>query len=962
MTGLVRGRETYLRVTPDLLFWGGCAAALAGFVINVMWTSVPWAVSGLLGGMALVVASLAWAVKRLARWSMSTSVGGVWLLALIYFAGPASFGAVVLLAVAALALGSLFVPASWPARGALSILAGLALISGVIGWLLPFPVHSRVAYVIVLLALVVLRWRAVTEVLRQMPAAWRTVVSEAPISSWLMAVAVGIVTTCAWLPTIHFDDLAYHLGLPSQLANLGYYKMDAASNLWAMSAWAADVLQGVTWLVAGHESRGMLDVLWLVVGLVLIWHLCEALDLPPWLRCVAVALYASLPLTAGTLTGMQTEGPTAALAAGIAVLIQHSPKPGGRKLKVFALLFGLLLALKLSNLMIAGPLGLWLLCRWRARLPWRALPISLLLLLLIAGSSYIYCWIWTGNPVLPLFNAIFHSPYYDPTNFHDHHWNAGLRWNIVWNLVFHTSRYFEGSDGTAGFVLIALGGSLLAALLDSRARPLALVALGSFLLPLTQLQYLRYPHPALALMVPAMLCGIPVATAGSRRAYGIAGVLIVLIIANLAFVPTGDWQLRSGELGRFLTTPRQDFLERYAPIDRIIQIVDRRYGPHARVLIASDAVPYGAGFAGKAYVINWYDHKLAAESQQADKDASGKGWVRLLDEIGANLVLLHTGNVSTALSAALATERGHLVSQTNGLSLWEIRHRAIAGTPTAGPPGTVTLKFDVSTLPSQPTFAKAGLLLSCKPRGAQIALAWTIGRRSAEPWSYSEWEYCLPDGTSRANLDVDVPQSITDFKVSARPVGSTRVELGLISSQLEVRPDFGWQRDIARHMRQGIPSALADWVNPWAQKGVVRNGSPTALSSTHGVVVAFNVTEALPQAALVHATLDLACDYSPAPIVIGWTMTEEGKAPKSNYAWAMCGRDGLAHASFDADAMRRVTSLTATAVPPRGTELRLLSAKSGLISDSGLKGTINRTRIETADWLTPVPDLSRAEP
>src|SRR6185437_13715466 len=142
------------------------------------------------------------------------------------------------------------------------------------------------------------------------------------------------------------------------------------------------------------------------------------LHLPPWLCCLAVALYASLPLTVGAMTGMQTEGPTTALVAGIALLIQRSSKPDRRQLLAFAVLFGLLLAMKVSNLMIAGPLGLWLLCLWRARLPWSTLPVALLLLLLVAGSSYTYGWLLTGNPVLPVFNAIFRSPYYTPTNFH----------------------------------------------------------------------------------------------------------------------------------------------------------------------------------------------------------------------------------------------------------------------------------------------------------------------------------------------------------------------------------------------------------------------------------------------------------------------------------------------------------------------------------------------------------------
>lgn len=963
MVGLVGKREAHWRVMPWFLFWLGCALTVAGSVFNGMWNSVPWAEAALLGGLGLAAALIGWVLKRVAGLAFATSAGVVWLLALIYFAGFAPFAAVVLLALAGLALGSLLVPAGWPARGGLSILAGLALISGTMGWLLPFPVHGRIAYLIVLLALVAARWRVLADMLRPMPEVWRSAVTQAPAAMWLAVMVVGVATTCAWLPTIHYDDLAYHLGLPSQLVSLGYYKMDAASNLWAVSAWAADVLQAATWLLAGHESRGMLDAFWLLLGLVLVWQLCEALDLPPWQRCLAVALYASLPLTAGAMTGMQTEGPTAALAAAVALLIQRSPGPDRRQLTVFALLFGLLLALKVSNLMIAGPLGLWLLCRWRFRLPWRALSASLPLLLLVAGSSYTYGWMLAGNPVLPVFNAVFHSPYYTPTNFHDEHWNAGFHWNIVWNLVFHTSNYVEGGDGTAGFVLIALGGSLLAALFDRRARPLALVALGSFLLPLTQIQYLRYTHQALVLMIPAMMCGMPALARGSRHLRWVAGVLVALVVADLAFVSTADWQLRHGELGWFLTEPRQDFMARYAPTDQVMDAVNERYGPAARVLITSDSIPFAAAFAGRAYVVSWYDQELMVKAARADKDATGQSWVQLVDETGANLLVLQSGHVSEALASALALAHGSLAMQVGDIQLWEVR-RTIAGVAEAASPGEVKLKFDTATLPEGASFVEAGVTLKCKPLDAPVALSWTIAGQSASPWSYSRWANCLPDGTARADLRVTVPQPIADFTIFAHSANGTAMELALVDSELDARRNFGEQRDLARGMRQKLLLNLTRWIDPWAGKSVMHAGAPEVPSPVRGIAVDYRLSTPPASKGDVHATLQLRCRYSPTPIVLGWKVVEQGGAPESQYAWARCGRDGVASAVFDAKVRHPVTSLAVTAVPAEGEDmgLRLLGAESGYIATSGFRGTLNRKRIKLAKWLTPALEVSRIEP
>lgn len=962
MIGLVGKRETLKRAMPWILFWLGCALALVGFVSNGMWNNVRWAETALLAEIGLAAALVGWLLNRLTGLASATSLGLIWLLALIYFAGCAPLGAVILIALASMALGSLFVPAEWSARGPLSILVGLALISGVAGWLLPFPVHGRLAYLVVLLAMVLVRWRAVAEVLKPMPRAWSAAVATAPVGMWLAVMVTGIATTCAWMPTVHFDDLAYHLGLQSQLVSLGYYKMDAASNLWAVSAWSADVLQAVAWLLAGHASRGMLDVFWLLLGLTLTWRLCEALDLPPWQRCLAVALYASLPLTVGALTGMQTEGPTAALAAGMALLIQLSPKPERRRLIVLVLLLGLMLGLKISNLMIAGPLGLWLLCRWRFRLPWKALPTALLLLLLAGGSSYTYAWMLAGNPVLPVFNAVFHSPYFTPTNFHDDHWNAGFHWDIVWNLVFHTSRYIEGGDGTAGFLLIALGGSLLAALFNRRARPLALVALGSFLLPLTQIQYLRYTHQAQVLLIPAMLCGIPALAPGSRRLRWVGAVLVVLVVANLAFVSTSDWQLRSGELRNFLTETKQGFMTRYAPMVRVMDVVDHRYGADARVLITSDAIPFAAGFAGRAYVVGWYDQALAAKAAQANRDATGESWARLIDAVGANLLVLQSGHVSAALAAALVQAHGDLITQVGDIQLWQVR-RAVAGVVQTGAPGEVNLKFDTSSMPEGATLADAHVTLDCKPFGVPVAMFWVVSEQGAAPWSYSNWINCLPDGTARASLHLAVPRPIVGFEVSARSATQVTMQLTPVNSELEVRRDFGKQRDLAREMRERWLTEFARWVDPWTGADDMFAGTPSP-SPSRGVVVNYDLSKPVPGGSEVRATLKLSCRYSQTPIVVGWKMAVRGIAPMSKYAWAQCGRDGVAKAEFNAVAASNVISLTVTALPQGNMDmgLQLLGAKAGYVVKKGFRGALDKMRIHLAKRLMPGSEISGIQP
>ena len=61
-----------------------------------------------------------------------------------------------------------------------------------------------------------------------------------------------------------------------------------------------------------------------------------------------------------------------------------------------------------------------------------------------------------GNPVLPLMNAWFGSPWYFPENFLDTTWTSGLSWNLPWRWVFETPAFHDGGRvGAAGVLAVA---------------------------------------------------------------------------------------------------------------------------------------------------------------------------------------------------------------------------------------------------------------------------------------------------------------------------------------------------------------------------------------------------------------------------------------------------------------------------------------------------------------------------
>ncbi|MEP6899463.1 MAG: hypothetical protein ABI870_13120, partial [Rhodanobacter sp.] len=272
------GMITIRNLRPGI-FASGLLLTAFGFVSTAMWKVVFWPplifLSGLIG-LSLVTA---FALKKLFGCTLATAAGFFWLLLLVYFCGLAATISVAILGLSAMALGSMLLPVPVGARPALSILVGLAILSGFIGWLLPFPLHYRIGYLLLLLLLIAWRRADIAMLMKSMAGSWRGATGESAALAILAISVLGVASTFAWTPVIHSDDLSYHLGLPTQLHDLGYYSMAAASNVWSVSAWSGDVVQGMAYLLGNSEAHGAVSVLWAGLTVALLWKLGESLGL-----------------------------------------------------------------------------------------------------------------------------------------------------------------------------------------------------------------------------------------------------------------------------------------------------------------------------------------------------------------------------------------------------------------------------------------------------------------------------------------------------------------------------------------------------------------------------------------------------------------------------------------------------------------------------------------------------------
>ncbi|RRN56363.1 hypothetical protein EIM48_07440 [Pseudoxanthomonas sp. SGNA-20] len=620
------------------------AAAAGALLVNLV-----AARSGRPGGAALVLGFLA-------------------VLGVAYYCGLSALAAAALLLAVSWGVGSLFHTGSgsdpW-----LTSLVGLAVVAAVVGWLLPFQVHDGRIHLAAAVLLVAWRREAVLEQARAVAAGFGQLRRQHPWWSSLLAGVAGFASIALWLPSLNYDDNAAHLGMVGQLLEGGYYRLDVSSQVWAVAPWANNVLHSLAALLAGQESRASMGLLWLLLGISGAYRLALALDGRREVALAAAAVFASHPLTVYFGSTMQVDGCVAAVVLHLAALLAGRCDLSRGALAIGAL-FGLLAGLKASNVVYALPALAWI--GWQAlrHRQWWGLARLVVAASVVGGSSYFYALLVTGNPVFPLFNSIFQSPYMPPVDFLDARWRAGIDASLLWDLTFHSPRFGEHAPGAAGLAfLVLLPGCIYAMSCSRAACAVGLWALASGLLLFAQLQYLRYVFPALALLGTVGVVG----AAGCLRRAGFAAGIPLLAAANLALVPTTIWIFKENPWqallleGRGARTqlvaemiPQRALIERYLARD-----------PDTCVLNSDTSAPFVAGGKGRAHSMAWYDQRLKLAKEWADEDPSGERWREVLRATGTSGIVV-PAEASPGQRAAMQALGYVPVDRERGVELWSL--------------------------------------------------------------------------------------------------------------------------------------------------------------------------------------------------------------------------------------------------------------------------------------------------
>jgi len=363
----------------------------------------------------------------------------------------------------------------------------------------------------------------------------------------------------------------------------------------------------------------------------------------------AVLIFLSTPLTFTEGSSLYIESVWSSFVVAGVLAVLNSCSTSGKprlELPIAGILLGCALAAKAVTFTVLPVLLLLLVWRyksWYKTAGLLVLMLGLSLFLLIGGIPYVTAWRLTGNPVFPLFNKIFQSPYYSVTeNFNNQLYSAGLTWDVIYRVTFESGKYLEAAAGASGFQwLLLFIPTFIALIVFWRIRGIALLLVGVFSIAIAfQAQsYLRYVFPSWVILIASI--GVALSTAFSvktfmRKCWYVAAMFTVVL--NILFINAGnafyqDFPLKS----IFDQSGRDEYLLMRLPIRNAVELVNRLNIEKTPVAVFAD--PLTAGLSGDALYSNWYNMAFNKEiaSVQSEQDLAN-----ILRKRGVNFIILNS--------------------------------------------------------------------------------------------------------------------------------------------------------------------------------------------------------------------------------------------------------------------------------------------------------------------------------
>lgn len=400
-------------------------------------------------------------------------------------------------------------------------------------------------------------------------------------SFWLI---VGLPLLVAYLmraafPDRSFDVLNYHLlhaerSLRGALFGPGdFFPSPVPLNP------AADTLTGISRFVLGYRLGTVINLFALIWTAQIADKILRPLIARSWLRsaCVLVVMLSEHLLFEISTYMIDLLALPLLLQATLLTLRADEPKNRRANFVHIALLLGLSAAFKLTNLAVVLPVlavCIYKLAKGSGRFRPREMlttgPLMLAAFLASLVPFTIYIFRLTGNPIFPVANVFFNSPYWPTHGGWDNRWGPHGFWEtIVWPVLvwFRPERHSELAvySGRLSFGFVVAIAGMFLAWRNKGARTLCLILLSSSVLwSVTALGYSRYG------LYQEVLAGITVFAVAAVLAEkvswppvswrsALAAVFVVVLVAQSYLACSYSWQKEWGERRTLIDAPASYF-------------------------------------------------------------------------------------------------------------------------------------------------------------------------------------------------------------------------------------------------------------------------------------------------------------------------------------------------------------------------------------------------------------------
>ena len=436
------------------------------------------------------------------------------------------------------------------------------------------------------------------------------------------------------MPEIGYDALAHHLFIPSTMKWQGFWGNNINFYVYSVMPHLVDQVYSFVFILSENENLikavnffSLLISIYMVKNILVLnnfnlkYFSLVSLSILTFPMSYLLASTAFIDLTF-----------TAFVTSSLYFLLKFTKNNNTNYLLLGSIFLGFSLASKALSLVYIFVYSLFLFIflikENNLKTVIKFLVIFIVPIFIIGSYPYINAYIVTENPLFPLYNNIFKSPYYSITAFFNGY-TSGMSYDFIDKITFDSTKYIEGYKGSSGFLIGMLFlPTIVLSIYYKNKNALKLLLISALLIYLLCLgtAYLRYIYSAMVIMIAGIFLFFGTIIKDESHNTKIKKIFIVLIVlsilANVTFLNKATHAY--GIIDKNIITNEKDrksFLLGVNPISIAIEKINKLNTDNENVLFYS--YPFTYNIHANAIIFEWYNtefqNKLLFDADSAYK-------------------------------------------------------------------------------------------------------------------------------------------------------------------------------------------------------------------------------------------------------------------------------------------------------------------------------------------------------